>query len=111
MDREGAASLMKKVLAVYDDDLHGPPQRVVVHKTSRYTEEERKGFEETLAGVRDTALVTLSHRGIVCLRPGSKPVLRGTAIDFRQRKVSSTRQATFPSSGAIQASGFLNLLK
>jgi hypothetical protein len=86
LDRNGAASLMKKVLAVYYEDVHSLPQRVVVHKTSRYTEEERKGLEEALAGVHDYALVTVSHRGIVCLRPGSRPVLRGTAIDFGQKK-------------------------
>lgn len=86
LDRKGAESLMKRVLAVYDDEVHGPPQRVIIHKTSRYTQEERDGFNDALTGIRDTALVTLSHRGITCLRPGSKPVLRGTAIDFGQKK-------------------------
>ena len=32
------------------------------------------------------ALLTLSHRGIVCLRPGYKAVLRGTSVDFGEKK-------------------------
>jgi hypothetical protein len=57
-----------------------------VHKTSRYTQDEQDGLHDALGSFRDTALVTLSHRGIACMRPGSKPVLRGTAINFGQKK-------------------------
>lgn len=86
LDRNGARSLMERVLKVYDDEVHGLPSRVILHKTSRYTQDERDGFNDALVGIRDSALVTLSHRGITCLRPGTKPVLRGTAIDFGQKK-------------------------
>jgi hypothetical protein len=86
LDRVGAKSLMERVLRVYDDEVHGLPNRVIVHKTSRYTQNEQDGLHDALGSIRDTALVTLSHRGIACMRPGSKPVLRGTTIDFGQKK-------------------------
>jgi hypothetical protein len=86
LDREGAKALIKKVLDLYDDEVHSMPQRLVLHKTSRYTQEERDGFAEGLAGIGQTALVTLSHRGITCLRPGHKPALRGTIADFGDKK-------------------------
>lgn len=86
LDRDGAKALIKKVLELYDDEVHGLPRRLVIHKTSRYTQDERNGFTEGLADIRETALVSLSHRGITCLRPGHKPVLRGTIADFGEKK-------------------------
>ena len=86
LDREGAKALIRKVLDLYQDEVHSPPQRLVLHKTSRYTQEERDGFAEGLAGIGQTALVTLSHRGITCMRPGHKPALRGSIADFGEKK-------------------------
>jgi len=86
LDQPGAKALIDQVLETYDTEVGGKPRRFILHKTSRYTKEEREGFEEGLAGIRDTALVTLSHRGITCLRPGKKPVLRGTIVDFGDKR-------------------------
>lgn len=86
LDREGAKALMTQVLELYDGEVHNPPQRLIVQKTSRYTEAEREGFMEAIGGVSDSALMTLSHRGITCLRPGAKPALRGTIVDFGDKK-------------------------
>jgi len=85
LDRTNARELMERVLKVYKDETDSIPQRLVLHKTSRYTQEEREGFGEALKDIVNTALVTLSRRGIVCLRPGTKPVLRGTAIGFGEK--------------------------
>ncbi len=85
LDRANAKELMERVLKLYKEETDSDPHRLVLHKTSRYTQEEREGFSEALKGVAHTALVTLSRRGIVCLRPGTKPVLRGTAIDFGEK--------------------------
>jgi hypothetical protein len=86
LDRDSATALIEQVLATYDSEVGGKPQRLVLHKTSRYTKAEEEGFQEGLIGIRDTALVTLSHRGITCLRPGKKPVLRGTIVDFGEKR-------------------------
>jgi hypothetical protein len=61
--------------------------KVVLHKTSRYTDEEKQGFELALGGrIRYYAFLTITRRGIFCLRPGYKAVLRGTAVSFGDKK-------------------------
>jgi hypothetical protein len=80
LPEEQASQLLKQVLDVYEKQVGTYPRKVVLHKTSRYTLEERNGFEKALENVRHYALTTISRRGIFCLRPGTKPVIRGTAI-------------------------------
>ena len=86
LDSSQAKAILDKVLRVYADQVGAPPRKVVLHKTSRYTEEERKGFEEALKGVSHYGFVTITRRGIFCLRPGKKSVLRGTVVDFGQKR-------------------------
>jgi hypothetical protein len=75
------------------------PREVVLHKTSRHTDDERTGFEAALvaANTPQYALLTVTRRGIFCLRPGYKAVLRGTAVDFGGKKglVYTTGYAPF----------------
>jgi hypothetical protein len=82
LTQDQAKALLEKVLRVYKDQVGGPPRKVVIHKTSRYTDEERKGFEAALAGISHYGFLTISRRGLFCLRPGKKAVLRGTIVDF-----------------------------
>ena len=56
------------------------------HKTSRYTEEECLGLEDALVDIPQYGLVTLSRNRTFCLRPGNKPVLRGTIVHFGEKK-------------------------
>lgn len=86
LSHQQAKRLLEKVLRVYDQQVGGLPRKVVLHKTSRYTEEERKGFEEALNGIAHYGLLTINRRGIFCLRPGKKAALRGTVIDFGQKR-------------------------
>jgi hypothetical protein len=88
LDYDASKALLERVLGVYKDEVQGVPQRLIIHKTSRYTVEERGGFTDALAGagVAHYALVTLSRRGICCLRPGNKPALRGTIVEFGEKK-------------------------
>ncbi len=82
-----AKNILSRVLEVYEKQVGIKPRRVVLHKTSRYTDEERAGFEEALhRNVAHYALLTITRRGIFCLRPGYKAVLRGTAVDFGEKK-------------------------
>jgi len=80
LPEEQASKLLKQVLEVYEKQVGTYPRKVVLHKTSRYTQEERTGFEDALANIRHYALTTIGRRGLFCLRPGMKPVIRGTAI-------------------------------
>lgn len=86
LSRDGARDLLKRVLQTYQEQIQTSPRRVVIHKTSRYTEEERLGFEDALAGISQYGLVTLARHGTSCLRPGNKPVLRGTIVHFGEKK-------------------------
>jgi hypothetical protein len=86
LSREAARDVLAKVLQTYNEQIQTAPRRVVIHKTSRYTEEERLGFEDALVDIPQYALVTLSRNGTSCLRPGNKPVLRGTIVHFGEKK-------------------------
>ena len=52
LDSDGAAALMKQVLDVYEEEVRALPQRLIIHKTSRYTPAEVEGFTSALRGVR-----------------------------------------------------------
>jgi len=91
-------AILGRVLDVYKKQVGVEPRKIVLHKTSRYTDEERAGFEAALAGhTAHYALLTITRRGLFCLRPGYKAVLRGTTIDFGGKKglVYTTGYAPF----------------
>jgi len=78
---EMAAELIAMVLDRYRQERSQLPQRVVVHKTSRFEPEERAGFEDALRGIGRYDLVSVtptSHSRL--LRAGKYPPLRGTAF-------------------------------
>jgi hypothetical protein len=81
LHEEMAAELISMVLERYRQERGQLPQRVVVHKTSRFEPEERAGFEDALRGIGRYDLVSLcptSHNRL--LRAGKYPPLRGTAF-------------------------------
>jgi hypothetical protein len=77
-----ARNLLSRALEVFGKEVGISPQKIVVHKSTSYSNAERRGFEGALASIRQYALMTIARRGIFCLRPGRKPILRGTAIPF-----------------------------
>ncbi len=85
LDRDQAAKLMSRVLKTYEKSVGRPPRKVVVHKTSPYSEAERLGYEDSLRGTEQHALVTVSGSGTFFLRPGRKPIYRGAAIPFGEK--------------------------
>ncbi len=82
LSEELAGKLIGMVLELYREERRGQlPQRVVVHKTSRYEPSERAGFEAALSNVSQYDLVALSPTSEVRLiRAGQYPPLRGTAF-------------------------------
>lgn len=98
LNSQQAQKILARVLDVYEKQVGTGPRKVVLHKTSRYTEEERVGFEAALAEhAPHYGLLTITRRGIFCLRPGYKAVLRGTCVDFGEKKglVYTTGYAPF----------------
>jgi hypothetical protein len=77
-----ARRLLSHALGVFKEKIGSSPRKVVVHKSTPYFDTERRGFENALQNVPQYGLITISRRGIFCVRPGRKPILRGTAIPF-----------------------------
>lgn len=81
LSEEMADQLIEMVLRRYEDERKQLPQRVVVHKTSRFEPAEQKGFENALSRVKRYDLVSLHPVSDVrLLRAGRYPPLRGTAF-------------------------------
>jgi hypothetical protein len=81
LPRDGAESLMKLIIARYKE-FRGeqPPQRVVIHKTSKFYEDETEGFVAGLGGVRQYDLVSIQKVGTRFFREGGYPPLRRTYV-------------------------------
>ncbi len=85
LDSKSAATLMRGVLELYQRQNRGSlPSRIVVHKSSRYWDDELAGFREACEVVPQVDLVALGWRGIQFFRPGMYPPLRGTYIRFTE---------------------------
>ncbi|HYT89873.1 MAG TPA: hypothetical protein VEL76_14300 [Gemmataceae bacterium] len=78
---ELADQLISMVLERYEKERNQLPQRVVVHKTSRFEPAEREGFEAALRRVKRFDLVSLAPTSEARLiRAGQNPPLRGTVF-------------------------------
>lgn len=85
MDRPLAASLLRDVIELYQKQNRGSlPTRIVVHKSSRFWEEELAGFEEACELVPRHDFVALGSRGLQFYRKGDYPPLRGTYVKFSE---------------------------
>ena len=60
------------------------PTRLVVHKRSRFWDEELEGFQNGAEQVPSTDFVAIGERGIRFFRPGDFPPLRGTYVKFSE---------------------------
>lgn len=95
LSAEDAGALLAAALAAYRKE-HGTfPARLVIHKTSRFTDEERGGFDEAAEAARiervEKIWVTDREQARV-FRTREHPPLRGTAIALSdQRFVLYTR--------------------
>jgi hypothetical protein len=83
MSATSAANLMRDVLKLYQDQNKGAlPARVVLHKSSRFWEDELEGFRDACKVLPAADFVAFGNRGIQFYRPGQYPPLRGTYIKF-----------------------------
>jgi hypothetical protein len=98
-DEEHARKLLTRALAAFQKYVGFSPRKVTVHKAGPYSEAERTAFAHVLSKVPSHALMTISQSGISCIRPGSKPILRGTAIPFDEK------------TGLIATSGYAPFLR
>jgi hypothetical protein len=81
LDESGSADLIRGVLDLYKRQNRGSlPSRIVLHKTSRFWEEELAGFQSACSIVPQHDFVSFGSRGLQFYRPGDYPPLRGTYV-------------------------------
>lgn len=82
-----AEMLLTTALAVYRREHKHLPARLVLHKTSRYNEDERAGFLSAAdtAGVEQVDFLSLDSSFIRLYREGSHPPLRGSLLSLDDR--------------------------
>lgn len=81
LDAASARDLIKMVVHRYQREMKRQPRRVVIHKTSRFENEEREGFEDALRDMNAYDFVSMRPTSEVrLLRAGQFPTLRGTCF-------------------------------
>ena len=76
-----ANDLIALVLRRYEAEMRQKPTRVVIHKSSRFWPDEKKGFEAALKQVQQFDLLAVSPTSQArLLRAGQYPPLRGTSF-------------------------------
>jgi len=80
LSEDGALKLLASALALYKKRMNQPPTRVVIHKSSEFWDEERKGLLAALKEVPRHDFVAFGDKHIRLFRFGKYPPLRGTAV-------------------------------
>jgi hypothetical protein len=84
LQEEDAFQLLKEALKLYKREHQNLPARLVVHKTSSYSDEECTGFEQAIAEAEIAThdLLHLRPSELRLYRDGVYPPLRGTALEL-----------------------------
>ncbi len=87
-----AKALLERAIAAYlGHHNNTKPERVVVHKSSRFWQQEIDGFTKALNGIARSDFVALERLGDQFMRLGYEPPIRGTVISLHgQRHVIFT---------------------
>ena len=80
LTEENASALLEQAINLYTTRMNESPSRVVIHKSSKYWDDERQGFEKVLKKIKNYDMVAFGQRHIRFFRYGQYPPLRGTVI-------------------------------
>jgi hypothetical protein len=83
LSEDAAERLLKTAINLFQKQTGGRrPTRVVIHKSSKFSDEEVKGFKKALGEIPrfDFVAILARARNIRLFREGYNPVLRGTMI-------------------------------
>jgi hypothetical protein len=83
LDKKGAHELIKNAIQQYEASHRQVPARLVIHKTSKFNQQEIEGCEKAVKEFRihDLDLLSLAPSFVRLFRDGDYPPLRGTIID------------------------------
>jgi hypothetical protein len=88
LSRQMAAALLQDVIELYKRQNRGSlPSRLVLHKSSRFWEEELTGFAEASQSVPQHDFVAFGSHDIQFYRTGDYPALRGTYVRFSEEEL------------------------
>lgn len=77
-----AYDLMTDSIEKYTRKAGNPPNRVVVHKTSSFSEDEKEGFDNSICDLKKDYVSISKNSDLRFLRTGKYPVLRGTVVSL-----------------------------
>ena len=87
LSKDDAKSLLEQALRTYLDHHNNiQPERLVIHKTSRFWPEEVEGFKLALGKIPRFDFITLERLGDRFMRLGYEPPLRGTVISIEKQR-------------------------
>jgi len=76
-----ASEIIQKAIDVYKRHNNDePPKRIVIHKTSRFNEEELEGFRVGAENISRLDLLAFGTRTFKLIRWGTHPPIRGTMV-------------------------------
>lgn len=86
LDGEAARRIVQRALDEYHGTRGTYPRRLVIHKTSRYSDAEIEGFEAAMRGKHIAYdLISLTKASLRLIRWGDYPVPRGSVYEFSER--------------------------
>jgi hypothetical protein len=98
LDSSGAYNLIKMALDAFKSEHRHYPARVVLHKTSSFTEDEHEGFSQFLKekGIDLADFVYLRESFTRLFRPHTHPPLRGTLWHLEDRRAILYTKGSVP---------------
>jgi len=79
LNEQQASALLEKIVKAYVKTHKNPPERLVIHKSTVFTEEEKTGFlKDEIA--KQVDLLTLTQSTVDWYREGTYPIVRGIVI-------------------------------
>lgn len=86
LDAQSAYQLLRSVIDEYTHILGSSPEELFIHSRTRFNDEEWSGFRQA-AGAIDLVGVKITRSSDVkAYRPGTTPVMRGTALEIDRRR-------------------------
>lgn len=82
LSEKQAEDLLGRALAEYTNKAKRLPVRVVIHKSTLFTNAEKNGFSKSMTGMKRDFVTISKKKGIKFMRNGKYPVLRGTLISL-----------------------------
>jgi hypothetical protein len=86
MSEKQSLELMAEALKTYEERAGRKSSRVVIHKTTLFSREERNGFDSAIGTMAKDFVTLTTRHDFRSVRVGQYPVLRGTIISLTDNK-------------------------